>query len=448
MMRTPSGASVIRFVASAVVVVGLLVAAPAANAKPKAFSQNPILFVHGIEGSGAQFESQNMRFMSNGYSEAWLDEVDYNSTRAVADKSEVARQIDDAIAALKQRTGKSKVDVVAHSLGTSVMYDYLTSGAMAAQRRANVGHYINVDGQSQNPGVPTLAVWAGRGTPGRHMDGAQNITIPNQTHVQTCTSAESFVAYYKFLTGHKPANDIVPQTGAIQVAGKALNFPQNTGLLGGTVQVWPVNTDGRRTAAAPLHSIAISDGSTGGGAWGPVTVQSGQRYEFALVRPGLPTLHVYYEPFVRSDYTLRLLASPAIEAYAGNRPGSMSAVNIRYKELWGDQGAENDQLLIDGVNICTPVLCPISKQVNAFFAFDRNRDSRTDLSSPDPVLGNLPFIQGADVYTPASSAHDGTASWQLSSRGGGPVRTLKVPNWDSTTDGVTLQWNDFEKLTC
>ncbi|HKH14863.1 MAG TPA: hypothetical protein VKA47_09435 [Solirubrobacterales bacterium] len=218
--------------------------------------------------------------------------------------------------------------------------------------------------------------------------------------------------------------------------------------MGGTVQVWPVNMDGRRTAAAPLHTIAISDGSTGGGAWGPVTVQSGQRYEFALVRPGLPTLHVYYEPFVRSDYTLRLLASPAIEAYAGNRPGSMSAVNIRYKELWGDQGAENDQLLIDGVNICTPVLCPISKQVNAFFAFDRNRDSRTDLSSPDPVLGNLPFIQGADVYTPASSAHDGTASWQLSSRGGGPVRTLKVPNWDSTTDGVTLQWNDFEKLTC
>src|SRR5215216_751142 len=354
MMRSPIGTSAIRFVAVAAAALGLLIAAPGASAK--SFGQHPVLFVHGIEGSGAQFESQDLRFMSNGYPRAWLDQVDYNSTRAVADKSEVDQQIDDAIAALKRRTGKSKVDVVAHSLGTSVMYDYLTNGPMAAQRRANVGRYVNVDGQAQNPGVPTLAVWAGRGTPGRHMDGAQNVTIPNQTHVQTCTSAESFVAYYKFLTGHKPANDIVPQTGAIQVAGKALNFPQNTGLLGGTVQVWPVNMDGRRTAAAPLHSIAISDGSTGGGAWGPVTVQSGQRYEFALVRPGLPTLHIYYEPFVRSDYTLRLLASPAIETYAGNRPGSMSAVNIRYKELWGDQGAENDQLLIDGVNICTPVL--------------------------------------------------------------------------------------------
>jgi pimeloyl-ACP methyl ester carboxylesterase len=449
-MRSPSKASVFRLAASALVGVGLLVAAPAAGAATQvqsAFGQNPILFVHGIEGSGAQFESQKMRFMSNGYPNRWIDEVDYNSTRAVADKSEVDQQIDDAIAALKRRTGKSKVDVVAHSLGTSVMYDYLTNGAMAAQRRANVSHYINVDGQVKNPGVPTLAVWAGRGTPGRHMDGAQNITIPDQTHVQTCTSAESFLAYYKFLTGHRPAHDIVPQSGAIRIAGKALNFPQNAGLAGATVQVWPLNAYGRRATAAPVASIGISDGSVGGGAWGPVTVQSGKRYEFALLRPGQPTLHIYYEPFVRSDYTLRLLASPAIEAYAGDRPGSMSVVNIRYKELWGDQGAENDKLRVNGLNVCTAVLCPISKQVNAFFAFDRNRDGQTDLSSPDPFLSSLPFIQGADVYIAAGSPPDRTVSWQLASRGGGPVRTLKVPNWDSTTDGVTLQWNDFDKLT-
>ena len=86
------------------------------------------------------------------------------------------------------------------------------------------------------------------------MDGAQNVTIPDQTHVQTCTSAESFVAYYRFLTGHRPAHDIVPQTGTIEVAGKALNFPQNTGLVGGTVQIWQVNDSGWRTSTAPLAS--------------------------------------------------------------------------------------------------------------------------------------------------------------------------------------------------
>jgi pimeloyl-ACP methyl ester carboxylesterase len=433
-----------RFIVSALAGTALLLSGGSAANAASSFKQNPILFVHGIEGSGGQFESQKMRFMSNGYPEGWIDEVDYNSTRAVGDKSEVDQQIDDAIAALKQRTGKPQVDVVAHSLGTSVMYDYLTNGSTAAQRRANVAHYINVDGQNQNPGVATLAVWAGRGTPGRSMDGAQNVTIPNQTHVQTCTSAQSFVEYYKFLTGRKPTHDIVPQKGSIQVAGKALNFPENAGASGATVQVWPVNNNGRRISAAPLASLPITDGSTGGGAWGPVTVQAGTRYEFALVSPGLPPLHIYYEPFVRSDYTLRLLQSAGIEEYVGNRPGSVSGVNLRYKELWGDQGAESDKLLINGTNVCTPGLCPISKQVNAFFAFDGNRDGQTDLSSPDPVLSELPFITGADVYMPASSPPSGTTSFQLISRGTGPTRTLNVPNWDSLTDGVSIQWNDFE----
>jgi len=74
-------------------------------------------------------------------------------------------------------------------------------------------------------------------------------------------------------------------------------------------------------------------------------------------------------------------------------------------------------LLINGLNICTEVLCPIGKQVNAFFAFDRNDDRQTDLSQPDPVLSQLPFIQGADVYIPASSPPDATVSFQLISRG-------------------------------
>jgi triacylglycerol esterase/lipase EstA (alpha/beta hydrolase family) len=434
----------LRFIVSALAgAVLLLSGASAADAST--FRYNPILFVHGIEGSGAQFESQKMRFMSNGYPEAWIDEVDYNSTRAVGDKSEVHRQIDAAIAALQERTGKARVDVVAHSLGTSVMYDYLTNGDLAAQRSANVAHYINVDGQAQNPGVPTLAVWAGRGTPSRNMDGADNVTIPNQTHVQACTSKESFVEYYKFLTRRRPRYDIRPQRGPIEVAGKALNFPENGGAVGTTVQIWPVNDQGQRTSNTPVASMAITDNSTGGGEWGPVTVQAGKRYEFALVdATTVRALHIYYEPFVRSDYTVRLLRSQAIENYVGNRPGSAAGVFIRYKELWGDQGAESDQLLIDGLNVCTPTLCPISKQVNAFFAFDVNRDGQTDLSSPEPTLSRLPFITGADVYMRASAPPDDTISFQLISRGVGPPRTLNVPNWDSLTDGFTIQWNDFE----
>jgi hypothetical protein len=415
-----------------------VIAAQPAAAQPESFGQNPVLFVHGIEGSGSQFESQKMRFMSNGYPEAWVDEVDYDSTRAVGDKSEVDAQIDAKVAALKKRTGKSKVDVVAHSLGTTVMEDYLTNSSSGEQRKASIGKYVNVDGQSSNPGVPTLAVWAGRGTPGRSMEGAENVTIPNQTHVQTCTSAESFVEYYKFLTGAAPKHDIVRETGAIELAGRALNFPQNNGLAA-TVELWEVDGVGKRVGDKPVRSVTTDDS----GDFGPLKAVTGKRYEFALVRSGFPTHHLYYEPFVRSDYAIRLLESDAISAYTGNRAGALGAVIIRYKEMWGDQGAESDVLRIDGTSVCTPEVCPISQQVNALFAFDQNRNGQTDLSS-DPVLSNLPFIGSVDVFIPASSPPDATTTFELTSRGKGTPHTLKIPNWESTSHTVTIQLDDFE----
>src|ERR1700704_889515 len=62
----------------AALVGGVLLSLSAASAGAAMFRHNPILFVHGIEGTGAQFESQAMRFDSNGYPANWIDEVDYN----------------------------------------------------------------------------------------------------------------------------------------------------------------------------------------------------------------------------------------------------------------------------------------------------------------------------------------------------------------------------------
>jgi hypothetical protein len=434
-------ASIFRLVAPALVAVGLLCAPSAAQAQ--GFNQNPVLFVHGIEGSGAQFESQKMRFTSNGYPERWIDAVDYDSTRAVGDKSEVDAQIDQAIADLKQRTGRSKVDVVAHSLGTTVMNDYFTNGSRAAERRANVGRYVNVDGQSNNPGVPTLAVWAGRGTPGRKMNGATNVTIPNQTHVQTCTSAQSFVEYYRFLTGRAPAHDLVPEQGPITIAGRALVFPQNKGLATtSALEVWPVDAaTGRRTSAAPVARVAMDDS----GDFGPIRVETGRHYEFVLIRPNIATLHYYFEPFVRSDHLLRLPYSDAVETIPQRSERHVDGLVIRYKELWGDQGAQSDVLSFNGTNVCNAAICPASHQVNALFFYDRGADGRTDLSSPDPAFNALPFITGADIFLPAARPPDGKVSVSLRSRGAGPVRTLNFPNFASTTDGAVLQFHDFEQ---
>jgi hypothetical protein len=60
------------------------------------------------------------------------------------------------------------------------------------------------------------------------------------------------------------------------------------------------------------------------------------------------------------------------------------------------------------------------------------------------VLGNVPFVAGGDVFVPSSSTGAGTVTFQLRSRGAGPLHTVRTPNWDSQANGPFIQWNDFE----
>jgi pimeloyl-ACP methyl ester carboxylesterase len=436
-----------RLVALACAVVGLLAAAPAAGAQ-SGFGQNGVLFVHGFVGTGAQFESQKMRFMSNGYPRRWVTAIDYDSTFATESRSQVHARIDQMVADLKQVTGRPKVDILAHSLGTSVMQEYLNS---SPARAANVGHYVNIDGQQATAppgGVSTLAVWAGRGTPGRKIDGATNVTIPNQTHVQTATSAQSFREYYKFFTGKPAARDIVPQSGRIAIAGRLLHFPVNRGVAGASLQIWEVDGGtGQRKGSSPLTTVSIGDS----GNWGPVAVETGRHYEFAVIRPGAPLHHHYYEPFVRSDDLIRLLESDALNAVGDRSPNSVAGVILRYKELWGDQGAQSDVLSLNGTNVCNAALFPIRKQVNAAFFLDRFSDGQTDLSTPHPIYSALPFVTGVDIFLPAATPPSGKTTLALRSRGAGPVRTVNFPNFASLTDVSTVQLRDFEltpRSTC
>ena len=432
-----------KWVASVCAVAGLLLAAPIAQAQAQSsFDQNGVLFVHGFVGTGAQFESQKLRFMSNGYPERWVDAIDYDSTFATESRSQVHARIDGLIAELKQRTGRPKVDLLGHSLGTSVLQEYLNS---SAERAANVARYVNIDGSQAEAlpgGVPTLAIWAGRGEPGRRIAGATNVTLPNQTHVEAATSAEAFVEYHKFFTGRAPAHGIVPQAGQITIAGRVLHFPVNRGVVGSTLAIWEVDgATGQRKGSAPLTSIAIGDS----GNWGPVEVTAGRHYEFEVTRPGAPAHHHYYEPFVRSDHLVRLLESDVLANGGERGPRHAAAVILRYKELWGDQPGQNDVLSINGTSVCTAVLCPITKRVNAFFFSDRRMDGQTDLSQPDPVYSALPFVTGADLFAPAAIPPAGRTTVELKARGGGPARAVHMPNFASLTDVATVQLNDFER---
>jgi pimeloyl-ACP methyl ester carboxylesterase len=437
----------LRLATLAIVLVGLLFAAPAAAAKHgpglDPSSIHPMVFVHGGTGSGGQFESQKMRFTENGYPDDYVRAFEYDSSFTVETPADVQARLDSFITQVKQETGRSQVDLLGHSLGTAVSQTYLSSPAHAA----NVAHYVNIDGaQAASPpgGVPTLAIWAGRGTPGRSIGGAINVTVPNQTHVQSATSAESFAEMFRFFTRRAPkTSDIVPQHGKITIAGRAVLFPQNVGVPAGTsLTIWRVKgSNGRRIG----HSVATPALATDG-SWGPVKVRSGKRYEFVLEQQG-QFHHFFYEPFRRSDHLIRLLTNvpgTSFDLILSRSQNHVDLIMVRYKELWGDQGSENDVLTVNGTNVINAATSPISHRTNAMFAFDQGSDGVSNVSTPIPVFFGLPFLSAVDLFIPAASPPTGTVRVALTSRGSGRTRRVNFPNDPSSDNTVSVQFNDFE----
>jgi pimeloyl-ACP methyl ester carboxylesterase len=160
------------------------------------FPYNPIIFVHGGSGSGGQFESQAMRFTSNGYPQDHINVLEYDSSFTINTMADVWNRLDLLIAELQQEFGVDQVDILGHSLGTTVMHGYLAF----PERAAKVAHYVNIDGRwpprlGRYP--PCLMGRTDRSwSPDRQ---GLNVTIPHDPY-RRATCAESF-SYVQLLTG-------------------------------------------------------------------------------------------------------------------------------------------------------------------------------------------------------------------------------------------------------
>ena len=63
----------------------------------------PVVFVHGFSGSGAQFESQALRFTSNGYPSQFIAVLDYDSLFGIETRDDVFARLDGRIAGAARR---------------------------------------------------------------------------------------------------------------------------------------------------------------------------------------------------------------------------------------------------------------------------------------------------------------------------------------------------------
>lgn len=405
----------------------------------------PIVFVHGFSGSGQQYETQALRWASNDYPNV-VTAIDRTSTLPAV----IYPILDQFFDNLMAQTGDTQVYVLGHSAGTAVMNGYLNS---STARAARVAKYIGLDGATAAAcpgGVPCMGIWA-RGNPARIL-GSANAYFPEQGHTEVVGSAESFAEQYRFFTGKSPRTTLVlpERPDRVRIGGRVLNFPANTGLEGATVQLWEVGPfTARRLFREPRHEFFVgADGN-----WGPARVNGSLHYELTVIRPEGGQQHFYSEPFIRSNFLIRLNLAPLDSALAQaieRSPNHSSASIVRQKEWWGNHPTDSDALWIatqrwrapdtSPVNIINGATAPLAGSTIAIITFDSGSDG---VSNTDALLPLGPFLSGVDVFYPAAEPTDGVITFLHQQRGANKDQVVRARNWPSEGHSMTVTFRNW-----
>jgi triacylglycerol lipase len=88
----------------------------AAVAPASSLGQDPILFVHGYSSTASVWNTMVSRFEKDGYSKAFLSAYSYNTSQS--NKVDAEKEVKTRVESLLKATGATKVDIIAHSMGS------------------------------------------------------------------------------------------------------------------------------------------------------------------------------------------------------------------------------------------------------------------------------------------------------------------------------------------
>jgi triacylglycerol lipase len=91
-------------------------AAGAAVAPASSLAQDPILFVHGYVESSSLWSTMISRFEKDGYPSSYLSAYTYNTSQS--NKVDAEKEVKSHVESLLKATGATKVDIIAHSMGS------------------------------------------------------------------------------------------------------------------------------------------------------------------------------------------------------------------------------------------------------------------------------------------------------------------------------------------
>jgi len=373
--------------------------AQAAPATSAATGMPPILFVHGNGDHAALWMTTLWRMESNGVPHDRMFALNFTDPLARTDDSkpepnkssteDQRRELGEAVAALKRRTGAPKVALVANSRGGYSVRNYIRNGGAADISHAvlcgvpdhgvydwdaGLGNEFNGrgpflrglnEGESEvTPGVAFLTLrsdgmdkyaqpdgrFVGKpGVPtgitaeGPALKGATNLVLGAVDHRETAFSPRAFREIYKFIAGREPERIAILPEEAVQLSGLVTGtpggVPTNRPVADATVEVYRVSPDSGERIGGPVHSSKTA----ADGRWGPAQVDPSWYIEIVLAAAGSTTTHIYRSPFPRSSDVVHLRAArPLGAADAG------AAAVVLMSRPRGYFGLPRDIVLFDG----------------------------------------------------------------------------------------------------
>jgi len=392
----------------------------------------PVVMCHGFLASGDTYAGQVKRFVQNSYCGTSVYVYDWNSLGGGSSPE----LLDAFIEGVLERTGAAQVNLVGHSAGGGLGYSYLSDAARAAK----VAHYVHIGSNPQdgpagpNGEVPTLNIWSPYDAvvAGADIPGATNLQLAAKDHYEVATSEETFSAMFAFFNGGiSPTATVISGDGIRAIGGKVLTLGENQPLVNATVRVYTVDAaTGFRTSDEPVVTYTTNEY----GQWGCFNAETGQHYEFEVTpaEANGRKLHYYREPFITSDNLVYLRAMPPPGSLAGLLLASLprndaQAVVIAFASSHAVI-AGRDGLEVNGLELSTPQFASEENTSIAFFLYD-NGNGQTDGNAVG-LFANFPFLAGVDMFFPTTEPETIT----LTMNG----RTLKVRNWPSETEGITV----------
>ena len=395
----------------------------------------PIVFVHGLYGCGDSYTQLIQYFRANGYPESKLFTYDWN-TLDFQNAPKNTKPLDDFIKEVKLKTGYDKVNIVGHSLGGNLSFNYCSKTEYAANinRLAWLAPYLPDRSDIPSEVVPTLNIRTNTDyvvEDTSAIPNALNVVIPDKDHNEIASCEESFIELFKFFNDGKIPTTTIPESENVVISGRLVSFIENSVSANNKIEIYEVSaTNGERLSAAPSTTL-LTDAK---GYYNNFPAKKNTYYEFQVStgKPGDRPIHFYFEPFKTSNHMV----------YLRTFPPQGSLLNIGFNAIIpfaATQGVsiffsvsktvllDRDALTINGNNCVNTTFAAKELNTLAYFMFDNNRNSVSDYTSV-PLFTGVQSFKGMDFSLPAN----GFSTYEFNGR------TLHTYNWPSASKGLSV----------